>query len=70
LNKDGDVGLFVTSGRFTSDSERYSRESHVHVELIDFEKFMTLWQEHYTRMADEDKNKLPLHPIWFLGVNE
>jgi restriction system protein len=31
---------------------------------------MTLWQEHYTRMADEDKNKLPLHPIWFFGVNE
>lgn len=70
LNKDGDVGLFVTSGRFTSDSERYSRESHVHVELIDFEKLMQLWQKYYPQMTDEDKNRLPLHPIYFLGVNE
>jgi restriction system protein len=70
LNKDGDVGLFVTSGRFTSDSERYFRESYVHLKLIDFAKFMTLWQEHCSRMADEDKNKLPLHPIWLLVVNE
>ena len=70
LNKDGDVGLFVTSGRFTSDSERYSRESHVHVELIDFEKFMILWQKYYPKMTDENKNRLPLAPIYFLGVNE
>jgi restriction system protein len=70
LNKGGDVGLFVTSGRFTNDSERYSRESHVHVELIDFEKFMLLWQRYYPQMSDEDKNRLPLHPIYFLGVNE
>jgi restriction system protein len=69
LNKGGDVGLFVTSGRFTSESERYSRESHVHVELIDFEKFMLLWQQYYPKMQDEDKNRLPLQPIYFLGVN-
>lgn len=70
LNKSGDVGLFVTSGRFTSESERYSRESHIHIELIDFARFVTLWQEHYPRMNDEEKNLLPLQPIYFLGVNE
>jgi len=70
LNKEGDVGIFVTSGRFTSDSERYSRESHKHIELIDFERFVSLWQEFYDNMADEQKNMLPLHPIYFLGSNE
>lgn len=69
LNKPGDVGLFVTSGRFTSESERYARESHRHVELINFERFVSLWQEFYSKMTDEEKNMLPLQPIYFLGVN-
>jgi restriction system protein len=70
LNKSGDVGLFVTSGRFTNESERYSRESHKHIELIDFERLVALWQEFYPKMTDEEKNMLPLQPIYFLGVNE
>ncbi len=70
LNKSGDVGLFVTSGRFTSESERYSRESHKHIELINFERLVSLWQEFYPKMNDEEKNILPLQPIYFLGVNE
>jgi len=70
LNKPGDVGLFVTSGRFTSESERYSRESHIHVELIDFQRFVALWQQHYAQLTDKEKNMLPLQPIYFLGVNE
>ena len=69
LNKPGDVGLFVTSGRFTSESERYARESHRHVELINLERFVSLWQEFYPKMTDEEKNMLPLQPIYFLGVN-
>ncbi|WP_421796470.1 restriction endonuclease [Haliscomenobacter sp.] len=69
LNKPGDVGLFVTSGRFTSESERYARESHRHVELINLERFVSLWQEFYSKMTDEEKNMLPLQPIYFLGVN-
>jgi len=68
LNKEGDVGLFVTSGRYTSESERYARESHKHIELIDFERFLTLWQEFYPKMTDEQKDQLPLQPVYFLGV--
>lgn len=70
LNKEGDVGLFVTSGRYTNDSQRYSRENHKHIELIDFDKLVSLWQEYYPKMTDEEKNMLPLRPIYFLGVNE
>lgn len=70
LNKPGDVGLFVTSGRFTTESERFGRESHKHVELIDFQRFVALWQEYYGRLTDVEKNYLPLQPIYFLGVNE
>lgn len=70
LNKDGDIGLFVTSGYFTSESERCARESHRHIRLLDIENLIALWQELYHKLTDEDKNMLPLHPIFFLGSNE
>ncbi len=70
LNTDKEIGLFVTSGTFTSDSERAARESNKHVKLIDNSTFTTLWREYYPKMNDEDKNLLPLKAIWFLGSNE
>ncbi|GAA4307721.1 Mrr restriction system protein [Nibribacter koreensis] len=70
LNKDGDIGLFVTSGYFTSESNRSARESHRHIKLLDIDNFIALWQEFYSKLSDEDKNMLPLHPIYFLGSNE
>jgi len=70
LSRSGDVGLFVTSGRFTSEAEKAARESHKHIELINFQRFITLWQENYQDFSDETKNMLPLQPIYFLGTNE
>lgn len=70
LNKDGDVGVFVTSGFFTSEATRSARESHRHIKLIDVDNFIDLWQQFYHHLSDEDKNMLPLHPIYFLGSND
>ncbi len=65
LQKDGDVGLFISTGGFTPDAKRTAQTSHVHVELIDFERFISLWQDFYSKMADEDKALLPLLPFYF-----
>jgi restriction system protein len=65
LQKDGDVGIFVSSGGFTQDAKSTARSSHVHVELIDNDRFISLWQDFYPKMDDEDKNLLPLRPIYF-----
>ena len=65
LQKDGDVGMFVSSAGFTPDSKTTARTSHVHVELVDLDRFITLWQEFYPKLADEDKAQLPLMPIYF-----
>lgn len=70
LQKDGDVGLFVSSGGFTPDAKASARSSSVHIELIDFERFIELWQQIYTKLSDEDKNRLPLLPIYFLAPSE
>lgn len=70
LQKDGDVGLFVSTGGFTSDTRDTARGSHVHVELIDLARFIELWQEFYPKLGDADKSLMPLTPIFFLAPSE
>jgi restriction system protein len=67
LQKDGDVGIFISTGGFTPDAKTTARGSHVHVELIDLDRFIGLWQEFYSKLTDEDKSRLPLLPIYFLA---
>ena len=69
MKRGTDVGIFVTSGSFSSQAVIEARSTDKHIELIDFERFISLWREYYTRLSDEEKNMLPLHPIYFLGRN-
>jgi restriction system protein len=70
INNDAEVGIFVTSGRFSKDAEKFAREASVHIKLIDGDEFIDLWTEYYNQLHDEDKNMLPLQPVYFLGSNE
>src|SRR5262249_31991521 len=65
LQKDGDVGMFVSSGGFSGDAKATARGAHLHVELIDLDRFIALWQEFYSKLTDEDKSLLPLVPLYF-----
>jgi len=56
----------VSSGGFTSDSAREARSSSKHVDMIDLERFVLLWQQHYHRITEEGRAMLPLAPIYFL----
>jgi len=70
LQKDGDVGIFISTAGFTPDAVSAARSSHVHVELIDFDRFITLWQEFYQKLNDEDKSLLPLRVVYFIDQVE
>tara|TARA_R110001606_G_scaffold6949_1_gene31013 strand:- start:191 stop:1108 length:918 start_codon:yes stop_codon:yes gene_type:complete len=70
LKRTSDVGIFVTSGDFSKPAEKEARNSREHIELIGFDRLVALWTEYYTKLDDEQKNMLPLHPIYFLGSNE
>lgn len=70
LHKEGDVGIFVSTGGFSPDARSAARSSHVHVELIDLSRFIGLWQDFYYKLPDEDKNLLPLRPVYFLNNKE
>lgn len=70
LQKDGDVGVFVSSGGFSPDAKATAKTSNVHIELIDQDRFIDLWQNFYDKLTDQDKNLFPLKPIYFLDIND
>lgn len=57
------VGLFVTSGRFSSDAVHAARTSHVHIELVDMSRFIELWIEYYGKLDEDDRALLRLRTI-------
>ncbi|MBP7126198.1 Mrr restriction system protein [Myxococcota bacterium] len=65
---DDDVGIFVTTGEFTKDAEDEARTQEKRkVTLIDLERLVDLWIQHYGRLSDTARSRLPLQPIWFLA---
>src|SRR5438045_3096909 len=60
LTKDGDAGLIVSSGRFTSDAEAEIRRASRHVEKMDLSDLIKLWDDHYDAMEEKDRGLMPL----------
>lgn len=69
LSKDGDVGLIVSSGGFTPDAISQLRNSARHMEKIDLDDLINLWQSYYTRLSEEDRALLPLRTVMFLAAD-
>lgn len=67
LKRNTDVGIFVTSGTFSKPAIKEAKDSREHIELIDFDRFVSLWQSYYHQLDDSQKQHLPLHPIYFVG---
>lgn len=66
LTKDGEVGLLVTSGTFTSEAVREARHSHQRLRLINIDELITLWIEYYDKISENDKALLPILPVYFV----
>ena len=71
LLRDSDVGIFVSSGGFTADAKNWVRNSaRQHIEIIDFDKLISLWIEFYPKLNEDDRNLLPLKPIYFFNPSD
>lgn len=70
LTNSDEVGIFISSGGFSSDARNAARNAAKHIELINLDRFIELWQEFYEKMTDEDKRLLPLSPVYFLSLEE
>ncbi len=68
---DQDVGIFVSTGGFTSEAESEARtQERRTVTLVDLEKLFDLWVLHYEKVAEADKRLLPLKSVYYLAPNE
>jgi restriction system protein len=66
-----DLGLFVASGGFTSDAKEEARtQERRKITLIDLENLFDLWVEHYPKLTQEARQRLPLKSIYFLAPTE
>lgn len=66
-----DLGLFVSSAGFTSDAKEEARtQERRKVTLLDLENIFDLWVEHYGKLTQEARQRLPLKPIYFLAPLE
>ncbi|MDP9911931.1 restriction system protein [Variovorax boronicumulans] len=65
---DDDIGLFVCTGGFTKDAETEARtQEKRRIRLIGLEKLFDLWDEHYEKLTDQARRRLPLRSIRFLA---
>jgi restriction system protein len=68
---DEDVGIFVSTGGFTSDAELEARTKETRkLTLINLEKLVELWVEHYKKINETDKLLLPLKPVYYLALTQ
>lgn len=65
---DQDVGLFVCTGGFTSDAEEEARTHQSRkVTLLNMEQMFELWVGNYSGLSEEEKELLPLRPVYYLA---
>ena len=66
-----DLGIFVCSGGFTKDAEEEARKQETRkITLIDQGRLFDLWVEHYEKLTQEARQRMPLRPIYFLAPEE
>jgi restriction system protein len=67
LKREGDVGLFVSSGGFTPEAEKEARAATKHVEIMDLDRMVQLWEQHYDKVSQQGRELLPLVRLSFLA---
>lgn len=66
-----EIGIFVSSGGFTSNAWDESRSQDKRkVTLIDLDTLVDLWIKYYQSLSQEGRQKLPLTPVYFPAPSE
>ena len=67
IRGDREIGLFVSSGGFTKEARREAGNGAVHIGLVDLDRFLELWLQHYDKIPEAKRSKLRLEPVHFLA---
>jgi len=68
--KQGEIGLIISSGGFSKESLSEMSRSNSHIEKIDLDDFINLWEKYYNNLPEEDKALMPFRQISFLAPRE
>lgn len=60
-----DVGISVNLGGFTGPAEEASRSKRI--TLVDGAKLVELWTEHFEKLDNEARRRMPVKPVFFLA---
>ena len=66
--KEGDNGLYVSTGGFTKDAETEAEQTRQPLKLLDRDGFLELMLEHYELMEPEFKARVPLRRLWVPAI--
>jgi len=67
IRQDREIGLFVSSGGFSPPAIAEARSGTVHIELIDLDRLLELWEAGYDKLSEEDRGLLRLRRVSFLA---
>ena len=67
LQRDGDTGLFVSSGGFTTEAEREVKGSRQHIENMDLEKFIGFLENPLRQHGRERQGITSITKYYVLG---
>jgi len=71
LQIEGCVGVLVSTGGFSTDATTEIRKvTNKHIEQIDLDAFVDLWEKFYDGILDDDKNLLRLERVYFLSPED
>jgi restriction system protein len=62
-----DVGIFVSTGGFTNDAQEEARHEKRHITLIHLDDLVRLWIKAFDKVAESDKELLPIRAVYFLA---
>lgn len=65
LHRESDCGVVVTSGGFTPEAERFAREDHRRLRLINGDELIDLWVAAYPKLSEADRRLLPVVSVCF-----
>ena len=69
VRQDREIGLFVSTGGFSSQAVAEARNGAVHIQVMDLDAFLENWMAHYDKLSEEDRALLRLRPVYFLAPN-
>ena len=65
------VGIFVSSGGFTSDAKEEARtQERRKITLLDLEQFYDFWVQFYDKLSQDARQRFPLKPVYYLDLED